>query len=164
MTITWETLVDSLRDEMQEYGGMVRLLEEQQTCLIRRQAGRLVQLADAITEAAQSAEQVRRQREQTVRAFAVAHGQSPDVPLRRLLPVLEADIRPLLLALLNEVNRLIHRTRQMTRQNHAMITRAVTLQQDFLRQVFPGRYTQTYSAKGAAVPAAGAVPAYRTAC
>ncbi len=165
MSITWETLVESLRAELEQYGGMVRLLEEQQECLIRRDATRLVVLAEQLVDVSETAATIRRRRELTVRTFALEHGHGAEITLRRLLPSLEIEVRPLVRALIDEVNRLIHRTRQMSRQNHAMFSRAVTLQQDFLRQLFPGRFTRTYSASGTVVPPAAVPgPAYHAAC
>lgn len=158
MNITWESLVDCLRAEVEEYGGMLRLLEEQQLCLIRRDADRLQELAVAVDGATQSADAVRRRREDAFRAFAAAQGCDASATVRAILPAIEASARPLIEALVQEVNRLVYRTRRFARQNHEMLARACQLQQDLLRQVCPGIFSQTYSATGRMSPGAVASP------
>ena len=124
MNITWETLAECLRAEVDEYGGMLRLLEEQQLCLFRRDASRLQDLAVAVGEATQSADTVRRRREEAFRTFAAAQGCDAHATFRAVLPAIEASARPLIEALVLEVNRLVYRTRRFARQNHELLARA----------------------------------------
>ena len=164
MKITWELLAECLRDEVQEYGGLLRLFEEQQDCVFRRDAERLLQLIETIKDATQTAEAARRHREECVSAFAVDCGREAAVTLRSLLPCVDNQVRPLIEALIDEVNRLIHRVRRLARQNHLLLARTVELQQGLLRQFYPGAFTPTYSAHGrVAMAAAGSLPAYHAA-
>ncbi len=144
---------------------MLRLLEEQQLALIRRDADRLHELAAALDAATQSADAVRRHREDAFRAFAAAQGCEAGATVRAILPAIEASARPLIEALVQEVNRLVYRTRKFTRQNHEMLGRACQLQQDLLRQICPGIFSQTYSATGRVSPGAvGSPPLPLAAC
>lgn len=162
MNITWEHIVECLRNEVQEYGDMLRLFEEQQECVFNRDPGRLLQLIETTKDATQRAEDARRQREQCVSAFASGMGRAADATLRSLLPVIDDEARPLLQALIEEVNLLIHRVRRITRQNHLLLSRTVQLHQGLLRQFYPGAFTSTYSARGrVSVAAASPLPAYR---
>ncbi len=164
MNATWESLADCLRNEVQEYGGLLNLFEEQQACIFRRDAGRLLQLVDAIDCAARGAEAVRRQREECASAFATGCGRSAGATLRSLLPLCEDTARPLLEALINEVNVLIHRLRRTAHQNHLLLAHAVDLQQSLLREFYPGVFTQTYSSGGrSAITAAAPLPSYQAA-
>ncbi len=164
MNATWETLADCLRDEVQEYGGLLNLFEEQQACIFRRDADRLLQLVDALDLAARSAERARRKRETCAGAFAAGCGRSAGATLRSLLPLCEEAARPLLEALINEVNVLIHRLRRIAHQNHLLLAHTVDLQQSLLREFYPGVFTQTYSAGGRpSLSAAAALPSYQAA-
>jgi flagellar biosynthesis/type III secretory pathway chaperone len=164
MNITWEQIAECLRDEVQEYGDMLRLFEEQQECVFKRDPGRLLQLIEVTKDAAQRAENARRRREQCVSSFASELGRAADVTLRSLLPSIEDEARPLLQALIDEVNRLIHRVRRITRQNHLLLSRTVQLHQGLLRQFYPGAFTSTYSAFGRlSMAPAAPLPAFRAA-
>ena len=161
-TTTWEQIADCLRDEVQEYGDMLRLFEEQQECVFNRDPARLLQIIETTKDATQRAEDARRRREQCVSNFAAALGRAADVTLRSLLPSIDDEARPLLQALIDEVNRLIHRVRRVTRQNHLLLSRTVQLHQGLLRQFYPGAFTSTYSALGRlSVAPAAPLAAYR---
>ena len=165
MNVTWELLADCLRAEVEQYGTILQLLEEQQLCLIRRNPDRLKELAAAIDGATQSADSVRRHREEILRTFAVAQGCAANATIREILATIEANVRPLIEALVLEVNRLVYRTRRFARQNHELLARACQLQQDFLRQICPGIFSQTYSASGRVSGGpAGAPPVPLAAC
>jgi len=164
MNITWELVAQCLREEVQEYGGLLRLFEEQQECVFNRDPDRLLQLIETIREATAQAEEVRHRREKCVTSFATGLGRAADATLRSLLPAIDDEARPLLQALVDEVNRLIHRVRHITRQNHQLLSRTVELQQGILRQFYPGAFTPTYSAYGRlSVTPAATLPAYRAA-
>jgi hypothetical protein len=164
MNITWEHIAQCLRNEVQEYGDMLRLFEEQQECVFNRDPGRLLQLIEVTKDATQRAEDARREREQCVSSFAAGLGRGADVTLRSLLPFIDCEARPLLQALIDEVNRLVHRVRRITRQNHLLLSRTVQLHQGLLRQFYPGAFTSTYSACGrVSVAPASSLPAYRVA-
>jgi flagellar biosynthesis/type III secretory pathway chaperone len=162
INITWEQVADCLRDEVQEYGDMLRLFEEQQECVFNRDPGRLLQLIEVTKDASQRAEDARRRREQCVSTFAAGMGHTAESTLRSLLPSIDDEARPLLQALIDEVNRLIHRVRRVTRQNHLLLSRTVQLHQGLLRQFYPGAFTSTYSALGRlSMAPAAPLPAYR---
>jgi len=164
MNIIWEQVADCLRDEVQEYGGLLRLFEEQQECVFNRDPGRLLELIETIKEATLRAEDARHRREECVSAFAAGLGRPADVTLRSLLPSIDDEARPLLQALIDEVNRLIHRVRRITRQNHLLLSRTVQLHQGLLRQFYPGAFTPTYSALGrVSMAPAAPVAAYHAA-
>jgi flagellar biosynthesis/type III secretory pathway chaperone len=164
MNITWELVAECLRDEVQEYGGLLRLFEEQQECVFKRTPSHLLELIETIKDATQRAEDARRRREECVRAFATGLGRTADVTLRSLLPSVDDEAQPLLQALIDEVNRLIHRVRRITRQNHLLLSRTVQLHQGLLRQFYPGAFTPTYSARGrVSMAPAAPMPAYHAA-
>ncbi len=146
--VTWQHIAECLRAELAEYGGLLALFENQQTSLFRRDANEVLRLSAEIEQQARTLQYSRRQREDTVAGFAILHGQSAGSTLRSLLPFVALEARPLLEALIDEVNRLIHRVRRVSRHNHTLLTRTVDLHQEILRSIRPDTFTQTYTPKG----------------
>lgn len=144
----WQPIADCLRTELAEYGALLALFEEQQKNLFDRQAAEVLRLAHAIEEQARLLQACRRQREETVTRFALVHGQPAQATLRSLLPFCESAARPLLEALIDEVNRLLHRLRRVSRHNHTLLSRTVELHQETLRLARPDAFTQTYAPNG----------------
>lgn len=145
---TWQQIADCLRTELAEYGALLALFEEQQKNLFDRNAGEVLRLAHAIEAQAHTLHTCRRQREQEVARFALTHAQPANATLRSLLPHCEPAARPLLEALIDEVNHLLHRVRRVSRHNHTLLSRTVELHQETLRLARPDAFTQTYSPNG----------------
>lgn len=148
MSIHWEFIAECLREELADYGGLLHLFEDQQRALFNRDADNVLRLAHEIEAHTITIEGSRTRREQAVASLAVAYGQSSNATLRALLPQIEADARPLLEALINEVNTLLHRVRRTSRHNHTMLSRAVEVNQETMQQLAPNAFTKTYSPAG----------------
>ncbi len=141
MTIHWNLIAECLRQELADYGGLLHLFEEQQRSLFDRNADAVLRLGIAIEEQTRSLAECRGRREQTVAAFAAEHGRPASTPLRALLPSIEADARPLVEALVDEVNRLLYRVRRTSRHNHTLLARTVGVHQETLQQLRPPAFT-----------------------
>lgn len=148
MNNAWETIAHSLREELEEYGGLLGLFEEQQKALLRRDANGVLASASAIEEQAKTATVRRQRREQLVRDFAHSNSRPLDASLRSLLDCFPESVRAMLQALIDEVNHLIHRTRRHARQNATLLQRTIELHQEALRALRPDLFTKTYSARG----------------
>ncbi|MCX6954832.1 MAG: flagellar protein FlgN [Verrucomicrobia bacterium] len=147
-TISWEMIAEYLREELADYGGLLHLFETQQRALFDRDAPTVLRLANEIETHARTLSQSRTRREQTVAAFAEEHGRPAGSSLRSLLPLIETDAQPLIEALINEVNALLHRVRRTSRHNHSLLTRAVEIHQETLSHLRPNSFTKTYSPGG----------------
>jgi hypothetical protein len=158
MTIPWQQIADSLRAELADYGGLLHLMETQQRSLFDRDAAAVLRCAGEIEAQTRAAGESRVRREQIVSAFSIQRGQAAGATLRSLLPLIEADARPLLEALIAEVNLLIHRVRRTGRHNHTLLARAVESHQETLQHLRPQAFTKTYSPAGR-VAVAVAAPA-----
>lgn len=148
MNQSWYVIAESLRAEIAEFGGLLHLFEQQQESLFSRDPERVLRLSSEIEEQARSLNDARQRREQLVADFAVGLDQPPTATLRSLLPFVDADARPLLDALIHEVNRLVHRVRRLTRQNHTLLARSVESHQELLRTLRPDAFVQTYTPDG----------------
>lgn len=149
MTITWEYIADCLRRELADYGGLLHLFELQQGSLFDRDAPAVLGLSAAIERQAREVGGCRECREQAVADFAVQHHEPRSSTLRSLLPHIAAEARPLIEALIAEVNTLLHRVRRVSRHNHALLSKAVDIHQEVLQQLRPGAFIKTYSPVGA---------------
>jgi flagellar biosynthesis/type III secretory pathway chaperone len=144
----WQTIAACLRAELAEYGGLLGHFEEQQRFLFERDASQVLRLSSVIEEQTHLLHDTRRQRENAVAAFAASNARPTTATLRSLLPLVEADARPLLEALIDEVNHLLHRVRRVSRHNHTLLSRTVELHQETLRLARPDAFTQTYAPNG----------------
>jgi flagellar biosynthesis/type III secretory pathway chaperone len=142
-------LIDALRDELQNYGEMLALLERQQEYLISRAASEVFQSISLIKAQGDAIQQARARREECRRAVAEDCTQPEDAPFTSLIPILPADYQPLLKALVEENNELLFRVRRRARQNHVMLRRSVELMQDLLNTLMPTRQTSVYDEMGA---------------
>jgi len=145
---TWQKIADCLRGELAEYGALLALFAEQQKSLFERDANEVLRLSSSIESQVRTLEQCRRQREGLVAEFAVANAQPASATLRSLLPIIDDVARPLLEALIGEINHLLHRVRRTSRHNHTLLARAVEVHQDTLQQLRPQAFTKTYSPAG----------------
>jgi flagellar biosynthesis/type III secretory pathway chaperone len=148
MSKYWESIAECLRAELADYGGLLHLFEAQQRSLFDRNADAVLRCANDIETQARSVADSRSRREQVVAQFAEQNGRPVNTSLRALLPLIEADARPLLEALISEVNLLLHRVRRTSRHNHTMLSRAVEMHQETLQQLRPNAFTKTYSPAG----------------
>jgi FlgN protein. len=153
VSTSWEFIAECLRNELQEYGTLLSLFEEQQLNLLRRDADAVLALASALEERTRIAQEVREHREDAVRRFAESISVDPQLTLRQMLPHFPAEVRPLLHALIDEINHLIHRVRRGARHNQVLLSRTVEAHQELLRTLRPDRFTKTYSPTGAVAPA-----------
>lgn len=163
MTTHWKAIADCLRNELVEYGGLLNLLEQQQQRIIARDPEQVMQLGAQVERQALALAECRNQREAAVSAFAREQHAKPSSTLRALLPLIEPDARPLLEALITEVNRLLHRVRRTSCHNHTLLARTVEIHQQALQTLRPGDFTQTYSAAGRVSLSAGTPAALRAA-
>lgn len=156
--IPWQTIADHLRAELEEYGELLRLFEAQQRSLFDRAPTEVLRFANEIEAQALRLSESRTQREIAVAELAIANGRPSTSSLRSLLPLIEVDARPLLEALINQVNALLHRVRRTSRHNRTFLTRVIELHETALHDVRPHAFTRTYSPAGrvsvAAAPAA----------
>jgi flagellar biosynthesis/type III secretory pathway chaperone len=154
-TPTFVPLVDLLRTELADYGGLLALFDEQQSLLWNREIQAVAETSIAIESLAAETAFHRLEREVWVKKFATAHDHPGDVSLRKLLHLFPTDQQPLLGALIDEVNHLLHRVRRRARQNHSLLSRAVELHRDVLVTLHPAARPRTYAPSGRVGTVAG---------
>lgn len=144
----WEPLVDLLRLELQEYGGLFNLLGRQQDQIIERKPDAILVLNDDIDAQTQIVGDLRVRREQLVEQMHTRAQAGGTVTLRSIIPYFPADVQPLLEALMTDINHMLRRNRQKARQNHLLLARAMELTEQTLRVLQPENFTRTYQRTG----------------
>lgn len=158
----WEPLVEILRNELQEYGGLFNLLGQQQDRIIERKPDAVLSLNDEIEIQTRTVGDLRGRRENYVDDLLARVGEAVPGTLRRLIPHLPEFVQPLIEALMTDINHMVRRNRHKARQNHLLLSRAVQLTEETLRVLQPENFTRTYGRTGrASLPArAAAVSRY----
>ena len=154
MTEKTERLIESLRHELEHYGEMLALLDQQQDQVVRRAADEIINTVAAIQNRGEDIQAARRRREDCHRELAADLQLAPDATLADLAAALPAQFRPLLRALIEENNQLLFRVRDRARQNHILLGHSVELMQQFIHTLTARPQTPVYNGAGAVAPAA----------
>lgn len=145
---TLQNLIAALREELQQYGEMLALLDREQELVMTRASTELFESVATIQSQSVRIQEARAHRDQCRSEHARALGQSPEISFTDLIPLLPTDYRPLVQALVRENNQLLTRVQQRARQNHLLLSRSVDLMQRFLSSLFPSRDPQVYDDRG----------------
>lgn len=148
MIYDWQIIADHLRQELSDYGALLSLYEQQQQGLFARVPDTVLQTSGSIQMQVEHVADSRRRRERAVAEFAQSLGQPADSTLRSLLPLIDKDARPLLEALIGDINLMLHRVRRKHRQNHTLLSTAISMHRETLQMLRPNAFTRTYSPSG----------------
>lgn len=141
-------LIDALRDELQHYGGLLALLDQQQELVVARAADEILDCVAAIGLETNSVQTARQHREQCQRRLARELGLPEDALYSELVRGVPEDYRPLLTALADENNSLLIRAQQRARQNHLLLTRSMELMQRLITSLLPVDRSTMYGERG----------------
>lgn len=148
MSSFFEKVIEALRAEMEEYGGLLHLFQEQQQRVLRHDPEGFLELNEAVEAQIGEVTRARRQREELVRVAAGEVGEDPGTPLSGLFGHCPEAQRPLLKALVQEINDLLYRTQKRLRQNHMLLKQCVELARQMVSFSRPEVATGAYNAMG----------------
>ena len=145
-------LITVLREELQQYGEMLALLDRQQELVIGRAANELLDNVAAINAQTSVIQLVRRERgarqSDVARQFHVAD----DASFAELVAALPEPHGLLVNALVKENNQCLHQVRQRVSQNHLLLTRSVDLTQRLLATLLAATEKTVYQGDGSVTP------------
>ncbi len=118
--VDWDQLVDALRDELQEKGGLIRLLNQQTETLYRRDTVENERLEEQIRAQLRLISRCTQGREFAVRQTASKFHLNDDVQSNEVIRSFPEYVHPLLEALVSEVDRLSNRMEERLRQNQGL--------------------------------------------
>ena len=148
MTETIANLVSALRQELEQYGEMLTLLERQQQQIGARCADEVYQSIGSVKRQGLAIQKARTHREECRAQLAQALHRTRESSFAELISLLPADCQPLLCALVRENNVLLARVRQRARQNHLRLSRSIELMQGLINSLFPSRISRIYDGRG----------------
>jgi FlgN protein len=148
MTRYLEQLVAALREELQQYGEMLALLDRQQTLVAHRAAAELLQTVSDINAQTAVIGVARRQREIAQRVAAQELQLPEDATLVEVIGRIPAPLKALVQALLDENNTCLLRVKQRAGQNRLLLSRSVELMQRLLNTLFVEAQTPVYNGNG----------------
>ena len=144
----YQQVIEALRAELNEYGGLLHLFQQQQQFVLQHDPEGFLSLTDGVEEQIQRSIEKRIERERLVRESALEAGVDPESPLTALLPYCPQQFRPLLSALIEEINDLLHRTQRRLRQNHMLLGQCLELARQMVGMTKPELMTNTYNSRG----------------
>ena len=118
--VDWDQLVDALRDELQEKGGLIRLLNEQTEILYRRDNTENERLEEQIRNQLRLISRCTQGREFALRETASKFHLQDDVESNEVVHSFPEYVHPLLEALFSEVDRLSTRMEERLKQNQGL--------------------------------------------
>jgi hypothetical protein len=148
MTRSLEQLVAALREELQQYGEMLALLDRQQTLVAQRAATELLQSVSDINAQTAVLGVARQQREVAQRAVARELKLTEDATLVELIRRIPTPLGALVQALLDENNTCLLRVKQRAGQNRLLLSRSVELMQRLLNTLLVEAQTPVYNGNG----------------
>jgi hypothetical protein len=137
MVATLEQFINALRNELQQYGEMLALLESQQGAVCQRSGGDATAPISSLNAHSAVIESARRTREVAQRQLAWAVGVSDDNAVWQLVSLLPKEYRPLLEALVQEVQELLKRVRECASQNREHLRHSLELMEQFIARLSP---------------------------
>jgi cell division septum initiation protein DivIVA len=123
--VDWDQLVDALRDELQEKGGLIRLLNQQTETLYRRDTAENERLEEQIRAQLRLIARCTQDREFALRQTAVKLHLNDDVQSNEVIRGFPEYVHPLLEALFSEVDRLNNRMEERLKQNQGLKERFI---------------------------------------
>jgi hypothetical protein len=115
-----DLLVDALRDELQEKGGLIRLLNQQTETLYRRDIAENERLEEQIRTQLRLVSRCTQGREFALRETASKFSLNDDVQSAEVIRSFPEYVHPLLEALFSEVDRLSTRMEERLKQNQGL--------------------------------------------
>ena len=141
-------LVESLREELKQYGELLAQLDHQQQLVTQRRAHDLMRSVSGINAQADTVQAVRREREQHQRHVAQHLQLNETAAFVEILPLVPQHYVGLIQALVQENNELLIRVQQRARQNQLLLSHAVELMQRFINALLPAAPPTTYNDAG----------------
>lgn len=146
--LPWDTLISALRDELQEYGGVLSMLYEQQRGILQRDTDTLTARNHQLNEQMRIAAHLRDKRSQLVESISAEFDMPPGATVSELAHKAPNSIQPLLAALVEEGHKMVQRIHSRAQQNRALLARANDLTEQLLVAFQPVGMTKTYSRAG----------------
>jgi flagellar biosynthesis/type III secretory pathway chaperone len=144
----WETLLEVLRSELQEYGGLVGLLVEQQKKILAREPNDLMDLNKSVESQIEMNQKILTNRQRLVTQLAIEAGKNQASTLSEMLNVFPTNSKPMFEGIISEINDLIKFAKTKLNQNQQLLVKMSEVTDQVLRNANPQNRIATYDRKG----------------
>ena len=144
----WEELLELLRTELQEYGGLIGLLNAQQQSILNRKPESLVEINQSVQTQMEASQILQKRRQGFVSHLARNYGRSEQTTLSELLPHMPDVTQPMFESIIEEINTLISNVRSKVSQNQRLLSRLLEVTDHLLSTASPATHPKTYSKDG----------------
>jgi flagellar biosynthesis/type III secretory pathway chaperone len=153
-----QRLIDALREELQQYGEMLALLEQQRHLVVQRSGAALLENLVQINGQTSVIQVARREREQLQTQLSLSLQLPGDARFSNLLGKVPEPYRGLVKTLVDEINQCLRRVQQRARQNHLLLSCSIEMMQRFMALLFPSSSVTTYNQAGKTSASSNARP------
>jgi flagellar biosynthesis/type III secretory pathway chaperone len=147
-SFNWEDLLGLLRDELQEYGGLVGLLSAQQQSILNRRPESLLEINQSVQTQMEASQMLQRRRQGFVSSLASSYGEPDESTLSELVPHFPDVTQPMFQSIIEEINSLISQIRRKIEQNQRLLNRLTEVTDQILGVTDPGSHSKTYDKSG----------------
>ena len=137
MLVFLQNVIEALRNELQQYGEMLALLDQQRQAALKSGAEAILHSISEINAQSGAIQSARDRRQRAQQALAEVLRQPEDATFSDLLPLLPDSYQPLVSALVQENNQLLRQVRDRAQQNQLLLRRSVELMQRFITTLAP---------------------------
>lgn len=141
-------LLEALKEELQEYGEMLALLEQQQSAAIQHAPEEVLRGAISIQQQVARLQAAQEKRMASQTEVSVALGRPGRCDFVELIPLLPETHRVAVETLVRENRQLLLKVQKKARQNHLLMVRSLQLTQQFMQALMPPTGTATYNGGG----------------
>lgn len=145
----WQSLVDALRAEIEEYGALRALLDAQRKAIFVHDSVAVAECSEALKYQIDAAASLRLKREALVRNFALEYALEGKATLRNLFSVFPVAAHPLLNALADEVASMTSTLKKRSDENQSLMARTLDALQKSLERMRSSAFDQAYASRGA---------------
>src|SRR4051812_4430217 len=139
-----QKFINSLREELQEYGQMLGLLNRQQELIASRASAEVLETVAQINDQSAVLKRVREERELSQTEIALQLGTTAEASFKEIISLVDEPHQPLVQALFEENNELLARIKQRARQNFVLLNRSLELIQKLMNSFMPGNTAVVY--------------------
>lgn len=136
-----QKLIESLRNELQQYGEMLALLDQQHQAVMNDGPDDVLHLISAINKQGLAIQKARDIRHAATVKLARSLGQKTDPNFASLIPLLPGHLRALVTALVQENNALLVSVRDKAQQNHQRMQKSLDMMNHFVANLKPSDTT-----------------------
>jgi len=145
---SWRPLADAFRDEIQEYGGLLQLMERQQQGILAHEVDSFQALNAEIEEQLHVVNRCRQKREVLFESINHETDKAEETRFTTFIKQLPQAPRGMFNAYREEGQNIMRRVQRTARQNKMLLSRATQLSQEVLSMLRPGSVSHTYGARG----------------